>query len=1770
MSGTSSDATMTIGQAATSGPAASGVDGGLKLEWAMWDIDGAMAVMPLSAVSADNSDSADTFPIGMAIDYTSKRDLPPVLDDGDRVKPVPVLWVLNTDACLLGYRVCNTYEMKRGSRCPLMVDEVKQLPGAASAEPTPSRDVVEPAKATPFGSAKAFGGVFGSTVSSGSTGAFGSTVSSGSTGAFGAFGKSGTTASAFKPPTALGVIGQPVFGGAAKGSAATTTTAFGGFGSATLGAGKSIFDAPSSGSSIFDSGDKAKTASPFGSAFAASPFGASKSTTTTQPLSVVGGFNLPQAKDASAKPGDKDSARALFGSAPKSPLGFSTGGQTLNLFDSAKKPPPSFASAASTKPADKERLEDEKRKEDEKREDERRKEAALALEAARVLEAERRNEQARLDALQREMEEKSQALIDQQYIATCNSFDRDLKALASSIKETESAIACVRSASLPPIPLNAAIQSQAAIGDGSGPFAIDDTDSWNRIADVLLEALHVSHDELRISQKSVAKQQSGHIKTETKREEISRILSSAASALSSPHAALDGGLNPQQRDSLRRLKGNCALIGTRATEAEQALQSEANRIESETTNLRPSLRAPTSESFQKTLLQCSHVSHENNKALDGLFRLLDSLETGVSAKLSSRRERKATLPPAPASSSTVVSTGLPLRTAAAGVPWSPDALPLNTSSFGRRNGGFGLSAEDLVVHDGSADATPAALGHPRQSILSNKASAIGSNPNFPHTRVRELVPRSSKVNRKASLVPDSESTPLGQDIGDGASLASLSVFSGAAAYIQAREQRLLVKNRLASSDRTALLIHSPDLTASRAYKLGSLYSSIVAEPVPMPNLERYVQAFGKLKLEEPAITPVSEPEEQQTQSTPTLASSVPPAEPTSPLGPEAVKWRCSICDLLSADSAVTCCVCDAPRPGTLPVRSAPPPATFSGFKPSGGLSIAGLAPASGPPASSASAPTATSRMPFSSFVPPAGASAATALSGFKPSGGLLLTQLPTSSSGPGPSFGATAKQAPLFNAFVPPSGMASFAPGTGTAAQINSPVAAGDEGEKWTCHLCELKNAPRDTVCAICEEPRPGQGVSAPAFDPADPNAGDSSSEAEIDSLDDGHSVPSDGEESEDSGSEDGHGYSGDEGDYSDDSIDVAERDLVSDEESERDLASNEESEHDLASNEESEHDLASNEELDRDLDVPKSDLDASSAHIPGFGASASTDARHATDSDDLEETNLAAHPSLSYADAAKVALADHSSEALVPEAPDHPDSVDEAPVDLEPATPELTQLDEHEPNHDHDHDSDGFVHVSQLESALQSKADVSQVEGDDGVLSVAASEVSLDTPADTALSTGEHVSNIASDIDDANQDQGEAFDTESKILAAVSDELDRGIAEEPAPVSLVQPQPIEAEPSAPHSLIDAHLVRFLSGPSIALVVDQALSSHARIPEPTAAVEEAGVAAATASDGRVAPEPVDADADEAPTLSPATTSQPGHPDVPLGPATDAHSTPPSQALVEQQDEAAPAFSLDDLAVGIECALGDRSAANDFPSEPVQSDDIPEIGSPESLADQASEDNVATAPTQLPAMSESGAKSFFKAGRLGSFGRSTGAAIPATTPGQAVPPSSSSALPNAFSAAVIAPTLEFGKKLDRPAFGVASMSSFGASSQAGQQQSATKTSGSFASMGKLGTGFSSRASSSIDPFAAYKGAGSFLGSPTTDAPAGSSAKSTPPPNLDDALARMSGDDASPRQNPKAISKPAAPPSSSKNVDPILSIIHGSDSEADKDDIDYDSE
>ncbi|KAJ2626210.1 hypothetical protein GGF44_005116, partial [Coemansia sp. RSA 1694] len=452
--------------------------------------------------------------------------------------PVPVLWILNTDACLLGYHICNTYEMKRNARCPLMVDQVKPLPGAVSPEPTfaqaTAAAAAEPAKAAPFAPAKAFGGAFGSAASSSSAGAFGKPPTStpgsfgaaagfapsfGSSSATPAFGKSSTIAPVVKPPTALSVTGQHVFGSTSKSGVALT--AFGGFGATALPAGKSIFDAPaSSGPSIFDASDKPNTASPFGAATSMpgpSTFGTSDKAKAASPFAVAAsalspskgiaapstlsfsGLGLPPAKDVfGAKLSDNTPASVSFGSAPKQSLGVATGSMATNLFDSVKKPSSttqplserafgsalpsmsisepvsssssSLAPSRSTKLADKERQEAEKRVEAEKRkDDEKRKEAA------RALELERCNEQARLDALERELEEKSQALISHQYIATCNSFDHNLKAFALSVKETESAIARVRSACLPPIPLNATVQSMASLSSSPRSLAIDDT-----------------------------------------------------------------------------------------------------------------------------------------------------------------------------------------------------------------------------------------------------------------------------------------------------------------------------------------------------------------------------------------------------------------------------------------------------------------------------------------------------------------------------------------------------------------------------------------------------------------------------------------------------------------------------------------------------------------------------------------------------------------------------------------------------------------------------------------------------------------------------------------------------------------------------------------------------------------------------------------------------------------------------------------------------------------------------------------------------------------------------------------------------------------------------------------------------------------------------------------------------------------------------------------------------------------------------------------------
>ncbi|KAJ2819113.1 hypothetical protein IWW50_005576, partial [Coemansia erecta] len=304
MAGAGSDATMTIGEAASEARDDGTADPD-SLDWAQWDIDASMAVMPLSAIASDEEDAGDTFPLGVAVDFTGHRDLPPVADDGARVPPVPILWILNTDACLLAYHVSNVYEMRRGGRAAKMESTVKPLPNAAAA-----------AQPAAFASGTAFGSGFGakkpeaeapkpqsgafgalSKPATATAGAFGASSSFapsfGTSSGFGAsssgFGKSAVTP-IVKAPSSFGMAAaKQGFGSGTKfGSGASSFGALAGAAaaaSASNAGSKSVFDAPAAGASIFDAPAKgpsifdapAKGPSIFDApAKDASPFGAAK------------------------------------------------------------------------------------------------------------------------------------------------------------------------------------------------------------------------------------------------------------------------------------------------------------------------------------------------------------------------------------------------------------------------------------------------------------------------------------------------------------------------------------------------------------------------------------------------------------------------------------------------------------------------------------------------------------------------------------------------------------------------------------------------------------------------------------------------------------------------------------------------------------------------------------------------------------------------------------------------------------------------------------------------------------------------------------------------------------------------------------------------------------------------------------------------------------------------------------------------------------------------------------------------------------------------------------------------------------------------------------------------------------------------------------------------------------------------------------------------------------------------------------------------------
>ncbi|KAJ2807780.1 hypothetical protein H4R20_001140 [Coemansia guatemalensis] len=1085
MAGTGSDATMTIGKAATS-VAADGSADPQSLTWAEWDIDGRMAAMPLSAL--DSGD--DTFPVGMAVDYTAQRDLPPVAEDGDRVGPVPILWILNTDACLLGYHICNTFEMQRGQRPAAMIEKVKALSSAAEHAKDPS----EPAKSPPFAPGIAFGkatspNAFGKTTSP--PNAFSKATSpdafGGGFGQASPFGKAGSITPIVKAPTSMPT--KHVFGSTSKLGGGSS---FSGFGGAVKEGGKSIFDTPASGPSIFDAPSKGESpfgvakpfnaekkapaqssaaaaagdstpattgfgafassksasstplsslsASSFGSALgqsaaAAAPKAAEQAPKPTAPATGFGAF--ASSKPATSTPFGKPSAppfgsawgQAASSSASKAAEpsaatgfgGFSLGAQSSSAepksaLKSALKPQPSvFGSLSGTSPFSATKASPEQHTQhvsfalpDDTAQvsaDEQRQREAEAAEAE-----EQRKEQLRQEELQRELELKTQQLIDQQYIDTCNSFDGKLKALAQSLRKTDAAISQARAAQLPPIRIDPAVEEMAGLNSRMQAMSIDDSELWNRTASVLLEALDVSRLELRGSQRSLARQMSAHLKAETRREEVARMLNAVSPT------ATDSGLNPLQREYQRRLKNSFALISKRAADVEQVVNAEAERHEAKRNEAPPQLRAPSFDSIQRTLHNVQKTLAQKNLELDELAQLLDGMDFGRPSESANKKPRRP-----PISLHALPDTKPAPRTAAEGVPWSPADLPFNVPQTRR---GYGLRDEDLLV--GSKPLTPPATAQPAENTPLSSTS-----PWFSHTQVRELVPRSSKIHRRPSLVSDGS----GADRDDAISAVPTSVFSSAAAYLQTRRQRAVVRDVLTRPSRIAAVIRSPDSSIKGAMSINQ--PATVPKAVPMPNLNRYVEAFGKLRVAdepEPEPEPMPEPmlhrqKSDQVADTVDVGNRLPSKE-----------WTCSTCELQNPDSASACQICEAARPGVsqsafAPPKASAPAASFGGgFQLAGGLSF-GAALSAATPQSATSSPFGSSSKPRID------------MSGSK-----------------GLSFGS----------FVPPGGAA-------PAPTTTSDLGAKSQGTEWTCEICELKNPDSASACQICEAARPGVSQSAVA-----------------------------------------------------------------------------------------------------------------------------------------------------------------------------------------------------------------------------------------------------------------------------------------------------------------------------------------------------------------------------------------------------------------------------------------------------------------------------------------------------------------------------------------------------------------------------------------------------------------------------------------------------------------------------------------------------------------
>ncbi|KAJ1963884.1 E3 SUMO-protein ligase RanBP2, partial [Dipsacomyces acuminosporus] len=1310
----------------------------------------------------------------------------------------------------------------------------------------------------------------------------------------------------------------------------------------------------------------------------------------------------------------------------------------------------------------------------------------------------KREAQNRREAQRRELEQKSQLLIDNQYAATCNAFDSELKSFYESVKRTKAAISQVRLARLPAIPIDETVQSLASTTARVEPLGIDDSGSWNDIANVLLAALHVSKDELKASRKMVSEQQSSGLKLEAKCEEITRILDSAASVIAEPNSTIDGGLNPLQRDYQYRLKNAFDLISNRVDDVKKVVQAEASHIEGAEAKLPKSLRAPTMDSVMRTLQNLAKTVHQKNGELDGLQSLVDQADSGLSSDQQPLHARSATplLSSQPGSGSRLKQTltGSPLRTASSGTPWTPKDNPFSTPAFGRRNRGFGLDAEDLVVGTQSAAKVPGGLDFAAQlSSLTLSPSLKPSqerspaNPHFPHTHVRELVPRSARNNRRASLVSDIKAGSVAHAAGEEDNATVTSAFSNSVAYIQACKQRSLVKDILTRPNRTASLIRTPRSSSSSSYQLGKGQGSAIPEPVPMPNLERYVKAFGELKISgtpsAPKFEEADDDYDKLSDIAPSEGSAVEPesaAESPTPVQPGfggfAVpklrdgEWKCSVCDLKNPSAAVKCTVCEAAKPGAQPTaqpaasaETAPSAPTPKGFQPTGGLSFgaANKGVASGFSLMSQGRPS----LSFTSFFPP-GASAET-----KPK--------------------AKETEAPA----EPPAPAQSGFPG------FNVPKLKDGE---WKCSICDLKNPSTAAKCIVCDAPKPGapstpstQSGPAPPFKAFQPTGGLSLSALNKDVAprfsSASHGSPSLSFTSFVPPSTAATAEGAADTESAPCTTDKEEPVLSS---TNAQAGVEVESGHQTAE----EHDSDGYVHVDQPAsDASERDEDGSSVVVSDAAegdelanetgaakCSAEAAAQDGNKASEAEEKELEDEPAPSLAAAT---LADDGSEPAK-EQDDVPRDIskEDAPADTPAGSDVLPPTTASESTTDavpgHAVSKSEEAEPKHVETVASDSVDESQAAAT-GILQ---SRGGFDADALADIVRGAAIEEVAaSALSAIHTNAAEAGTADAHEPAEQSAHGSNAVGADQQAPETGSENPSEDKPAT--SITTPESYEVLSRPES--IVDAATSEHnnssAALPH-TFNVQHLHSTlndlVLDTAEPECVPVEIPQTEPEAGPESGQDAGQDSNEEVESELESESEAETTATDVIESEQDNAPE-SEDEVEDESDHEAGSSEIDGSGHKAPAEREPVPAIvpafatglnfGASPAFAMQ----NRSSASSQVP-----DTKSYFKTGKLGSFGNSSSGVASFGSPTTTPTATSSGGLPNAFSSAT-APAPVFGAKLDRPAFGVASMSSYGSNTQ--QPPTFTsQASGGFASFASKSSGFGARADASINPFAAYRG------------------------------------------------------------------------------------